>query len=97
MTSSAFIFLHDMQLFLTFHSRLVSVWNYRGELVTSFDDHLFWHPDCSDNSFCITSNKDLIISYCRAYPKDSSSDENACSINISEIVTGKVFGQNKGR
>eukprot|EP00854_Cymbomonas_tetramitiformis_P014779 gene14779-17466_t len=35
MTPSAFIFLYENQLFLTFRERTVAVWNFRGELVTS--------------------------------------------------------------
>jgi hypothetical protein len=31
---SAFIFLYENQLFLTFKQRTVAVWNFRGELVT---------------------------------------------------------------
>lgn len=75
-TPSAFIFLYEMQLFLTFRNRSVSVWNFRGELVTSFEDHLLWHPDCNTNSIYITSNQDLIISYCKAEPDDPSSEDN---------------------
>ncbi|KAG8054972.1 hypothetical protein GUJ93_ZPchr0001g29474 [Zizania palustris] len=60
-TPSAFIFLYEMQLFLTFRSR----------------------------------NQDLIISYCKADPNDPSSEENACSINISEILTGKCLAKIK--
>uniref|UniRef100_A0A8I6WUB1 Transducin/WD40 repeat-like superfamily protein n=1 Tax=Hordeum vulgare subsp. vulgare TaxID=112509 RepID=A0A8I6WUB1_HORVV len=94
-TPSAFIFLYEMQLFLTFRNRSVSVWNFRGELVTSFEDHLLWHPDCNTNSIYITSNQDLIISYCKAEPDDPSSEDNACSINISEILTGKCMAKIK--
>ncbi|XP_038721101.1 uncharacterized protein LOC120013383 isoform X2 [Tripterygium wilfordii] len=65
MTPSAFIFLYENQLFLTFRNRTVAVWNFRGELVTSFEDHLLWHPDCNTNNIYITSDQDLIISYCR--------------------------------
>ena len=75
-TPSAFIFLYEMQLFLTFRNRSVSVWNFRGELVTSFEDHLLWHPDCNTNSIYITINQDLIISYCKADPNDPSSRDN---------------------
>lgn len=66
MTPSAFIFLYENQLFLTFRNRTVSVWNFKGELVTSFEDHLLWHPDCNTNNIYITSDQDLIISYCKA-------------------------------
>lgn len=42
------------------------MWNFRGELVTSFEDHLLWHPDCNTNNIYITSDQDLIISYCKS-------------------------------
>ena len=74
MTPSAFIFLYENQLFLTFRNRTVAVWNFRGELVTSFEDHLLWYPDCNTNNIYITSEQDLIISYCKAHP-DNSAEE----------------------
>ena len=76
MTPSAFIFLYENQLFLTFRNRTVAVWNFRGELVTSFEDHLLWHPDCNTNNIYITSDQDLIISYCKADSDDSSLEGN---------------------
>lgn len=76
MTPSAFIFLYENQLFLTFQDRTVSVWNFRGELVTSFEDHLLWHPDCNTNNIYITSDQDLIISYCKSDSDDSSVEGN---------------------
>ena len=36
MTPSAFIFLYENQLFLTFKGQGVAVWNFRGELVTQY-------------------------------------------------------------
>jgi hypothetical protein len=76
MTPSAFIFLYENQLFLTFRNRTVAVWNFRGELVTSFEDHLLWHPDCNTNNIYITSDQDLIISYCKADSDDLLSEGN---------------------
>eukprot|EP00961_Rhodomonas_salina_P255767 3456350-Rhodomonas_salina.3 len=35
MTPSAFIFLYENQLFLTFRHRNVAVWNFRGECLSS--------------------------------------------------------------
>nr|GME13458.1 UDP-N-acetylglucosamine--N-acetylmuramyl-pyrophosphoryl-undecaprenol N-acetylglucosamine transferase like [Ipomoea batatas] len=78
MTPSAFIFLYENQLFLTFRNRTVAVWNFRGELVTSFEDHLLWHPDCNTNNIYITSDQDLIISYCKADSDDPLSEGNVC-------------------
>ncbi|KAL6503808.1 hypothetical protein OROGR_025731 [Orobanche gracilis] len=82
LTPSAFIFLYENQLFLTFRNRTVSVWNFRGELVTSFEDHLLWHPDCNTNNIYITSDQDLIISYCK-------DDGNADTIDVSDILPGQ--------
>lgn len=93
MTPSAFIFLYENQLFLTFRNRTVAVWNFRGELVTSFEDHLLWHPDCNTNNIYITSDQDLIISYCKADSDESLSEGNAGSINISNILTGKCLAK----
>lgn len=93
LTPSAFIFLYENQLFLTFRNRTVAVWNFRGELVTSFEDHLLWHPDCNTNNIYITSDQDLIISYCKALPLSSGTEENVGSINISNILTGKCLAK----
>ncbi|KAI3731207.1 hypothetical protein L1987_62392 [Smallanthus sonchifolius] len=93
MTPSAFIFLYENQLFLTFRNRTVAVWNFRGELVTSFEDHLLWHPDCNTNNIYITSDQDLIISYCKTKTDDSLTQENEGSINISNILTGKCLAK----
>uniref|UniRef100_A0A162A1R2 Uncharacterized protein n=1 Tax=Daucus carota subsp. sativus TaxID=79200 RepID=A0A162A1R2_DAUCS len=95
MTPSAFIFLYENQLFLTFRNRTVAVWNFRGELVTSFEDHLLWHPDCNTNNIYITSDQDLIISYCKADSEDQLLEGNAGSINISNILTGKCLAKIK--
>lgn len=95
MTPSAFIFLYENHLFLTFRNRTVEVWNFRGELVTSFEDHLLWHPDCNTNNIYITSDQDLIISYCKS--EEGCEDEGeACavgSINMSNILTGKCIAK----
>ncbi|PKU74682.1 hypothetical protein MA16_Dca004873 [Dendrobium catenatum] len=95
MTPSAFIFLYENHLFLTFRSRTVAVWNFRGELVTSFEDHLLWHPDCNTNNIYITSDQDLIISYCKS--EEGCEDEGEASavgsINMSNILTGKCIAK----
>lgn len=82
MTPSAFIFLYENQLFLTFRNRTVAVWNFRGELVTSFEDHLLWHPDCNTNNIYITSDQDLIISYCKAESEDQWTEGNGNSYSF---------------
>ncbi|CAH1446087.1 unnamed protein product [Lactuca virosa] len=97
MTPSAFIFLYENQLFLTFRNRSVSVWNFKGELVTSFEDHVLWHPDCNTNNIYITSDQDLIISFCKPTDSDDQStiygDGKVGSINVSNIWTGKCVAK----
>ncbi|KAI3694955.1 hypothetical protein L1987_77941 [Smallanthus sonchifolius] len=92
MTPSAFIFLYENQLFLTFRNQTVSVWNFRGELVTSFEDHVLSHPDCNTNNIYITSDQDLIVSFCKAN-NNHSTRTRAGSINISNIWTGKCIAK----
>jgi len=96
MTPSAFIFLYENQLFLTFRSRTVAVWNFRGELVTSFEDHLLWYPDCNTNNIYITSEQDLIISYCKAQQVDETTKP-VGSINVSHLLTGKCLAKIQAR
>uniref|UniRef100_A0A6T8IRM7 Uncharacterized protein n=2 Tax=Hemiselmis TaxID=77924 RepID=A0A6T8IRM7_HEMAN len=88
MTPSAFIFLYENQLFLTFRQRNVAVWNFRGEKVTSFEDHTLWHQDCNTNNIYITSQQDLIISYCKQ--QDGSE---LGSINVSNILNGSCVAR----
>ncbi|CAL5056113.1 unnamed protein product [Urochloa decumbens] len=100
MTPSAFIFLYENNLFLTFCNRTVAAWNFRGELVTSFEDHELWHPNCNTNNIYITADQDLIISYCKVSKKatdcvDSEAGEvpSMGSINMSNIFTGKCVAK----
>ena len=108
-TPSAFIFLYENNLFLTIRQRHVTVWNFRGEQVSSFEDHTLWHPDSSTNNIFITSAQDYIISFCR--PKDyirrsSSGSEEALlrsdpdamqgEVHISHILTGRCIAKLNG-
>jgi hypothetical protein len=45
----------ENNLFLTFRQRQVTVWNFRGEQVTHFEDHTLWHPDTNTNNIFITA------------------------------------------
>lgn len=83
-------FLYENQLFLTFLKSTVLVWNFRGEMVTRFEDHTLWHQhsDCSMNNICINSQQDILLSYCQI-----NGVTNFGSINISHILTGKLLGK----
>ena len=88
-TPSAFIFLYENQLFLTFQKQTVAVWNFRGELVTNFEDHVLSPDGCNTNNIYITSEQDLIISYCRNGPPGFE----VGSIHVSNILTGKCLAR----
>lgn len=72
-TPSAFIFLYENHHFLTFRSRQVAVWNFRGEQVTRFEDHELWHPETNTSNIFITASQDYIVSYCRPASHRNSS------------------------
>ena len=92
LTPDAFIFLYEIQLFLTFKKNIVQVWNFKGDLVTSFEDHELRYRGCNTNNIYITQAQDHIISYCTdgaiKDPENSLGDSMG-SINISNIHTGK--------
>lgn len=87
-TPSAFIFLYEYRLFLTFREGKIAVWNFRGELVSTFDDHELWHKNCNTNNIYITNKQDLIISYCKR-----KKGRTGGSINISEILNGRCIAK----
>ena len=87
---TAFIFLYENQLFLTFRNRYVTVWNFRGEMVTRFEDHVLWHPDTNTNNIYITSTQDYILSYCR---RPESDGKPGGTINVSSIMSGKCIAK----
>lgn len=91
LTPSAFIFLYEKRMFLTFRQRQVSVWSFRGELVTTFEDHVLWHSDSHTNSIYITQHQDLIMSYCHGTAGAGMDDHG--SINVSWISTGKLLAK----
>lgn len=54
------------------------------------------HPDCNTNNIYITSQQDLIISYCKHNPSESDDedpDSNLGSINVSNILNGKSLAR----
>lgn len=88
LTPSAFIFLYESELFLTFQQRQVNVWNFRGERVTNFEDHVLFRSDSNNGSIYITQKQDIIVSYC-----EQDAGCNHGSINLSWIDTGKSLGK----
>lgn len=84
-TPSAFIFLYELRLFLTFRDRDVLIWNFSGECVTRFDDHTLMYQECNTNNIYITMAQDVIISYCRDTLQECG------AVHISHIGTGKLI------
>ena len=90
-TPNAFIFLYENNLFLTFRQRQVTAWNFKGEQVTTFDDHTLWHPDTNTNNIFITAAQDYIISFCKADRIEGGPTRG--SVNVSHILTGKCVAK----
>lgn len=88
LTPSAFMFLYESELFLTFQQRNICVWNFQGERVSDFEDHTLYRSDASTSSIYITQNQDVIISYCRQHYGCQHG-----AINFSLISTGKLLGK----
>ncbi len=89
---SAVIFLHEKMLFLTFRSRHMTVWNFRGEVVAHFDDHVLMQPDT--NSIFITASQDYAISYCRE--REPHGMRAGGAIHVSHILSGKCVAKVAG-
>ena len=56
----------------------MSVWDFRGEMVTRFEDHVLWQPDSNTSNIYITSTQDYILSYCRRRATPASEELGAC-------------------
>lgn len=87
-TPNAFIFLYESELFLTFQQRQVCVWNFQGQRVTNFEDHVLFRSDSNANSVYITQQQDIIVSYCQ-----QAGDCQHGTINLSRIDSGKLLGK----
>jgi WD40 repeat protein len=85
LTPSAFIFLYEAELFLTFLDQNVHVWDFKGNELQKFESH-----QSQSNAVYITSSQDLIISMNHSTVPNISS-----SINVSEILTGRCLTQIK--
>jgi hypothetical protein len=98
-TPTAFIFLYERHLFLTFLNHKIYVWNFQGELHTKFFDHQLLYDDCNTNNIFINPDQEFIISYCRDASEDGNNSissrgkETLGSINISNILNGKLIGK----
>ena len=91
--------LAPSQLFLTFRQRQVTVWNFKGEQVSSFEDHSLWHPETNTNVFFITASQEFIISYCRPSSHssraadDSTTEGRAGTVHVSHILSGQCVAR----
>ncbi len=87
----------------------VSAWNFQGDQVTKFEDHVLWHTDTSTSNVFITPAQAYNISFCQPKPKSvgngddadgmatatttSSSVEPRGTINVSDIRSGKCVAR----
>ena len=84
----------------------MTAWDFDGEIKATMDDHLLWAPDSSQNIF-ITSQQDLIVSYCRPSQHADNDDRasgssggaggvDSGSIHVSCIADGKCLAKLTG-
>jgi len=103
---SAFIFLYENRIFLTFCGREIGVWNFNGERVAEMEDHVNWFFECNTNNIYINTEQDLLISYCLTHAqkeasRNRDSDERAWlkarkgsgCINFTSILTGRCVAK----
>jgi len=95
LTPLAFILLYEHQCFLAFRETEVLLWNFRGELVSVFDDHKLSFPSSVDDHtsvIFITHHQDVIISLC-----EESGHRGwrlrPVTIHVSHISTGKCLAR----
>jgi len=90
-TPSAFVFLYEHQIFLTFQNHSINVWDFKGYLITSnFENHKLWNTSDNISISYITNAQDTIISFCK---DEANETDDLGSINISDIVTGKCISK----
>ena len=75
----------------------MTVWNFRGEVVTTFEDHTLWHADTNTNNIFITAAQDYIISYCRPNDGDLNARPRRGMVHVSHILTGKCVSRMAGK
>lgn len=101
-TPVAFIFLYENQTFLAFKDSTVTVYNFRGELVNTFEDHRLCIPipDMEHTSIIyVTHSQDIIISLCddggstEDGADDSGTPRERSSIHVSNIISGKCLAR----
>jgi hypothetical protein len=87
-TPSAFVFLYELQLFLTFSASRVSVWNHRGQLISNLSDHQPVNfADVNSNNIYISKSQDLIFSYHQANVFEPG------AVYISSLRAGTCLGK----
>ena len=56
----------------------MSVWDFRGEMVTRFEDHVLLQQDSNTSNIYITSTQDYILSYCRRRAPPAGEELGSC-------------------
>jgi hypothetical protein len=96
---SAFVFLYELRLFLTFSEADICVWNFRGEKVATFENREVLKAHCNTNSIYISKSQDLMISYVPPSPfKDNNGmytfpDNAAGKIKVTRVLDGKCLAR----
>ncbi len=86
---NSFIFLNKIRRFLVFRGHTATLFNFRGECVSTFEDHMLWFPDANMNNVFISSAQDVMISFCR----NTDAESMPGSVNVSHIRTGRLLAK----
>ena len=77
----------------------MTVWNFRGELVSRFEDHSLWFPLAEldhTSVIYITQSQDVILSLCHGGDSGDtaqSSQPKNVAIHVSHILSGKCLAK----
>ena len=94
-TPAAFIFLFENHTFLAFKDNTITVWNFKGEMLASFDDHRLYFPipDVDYTSVIyITQSQETIISLCEDPPPTAAAVPVAAAAAAAATAEGGAAG-----
>ncbi|KAG2386219.1 hypothetical protein C9374_002665 [Naegleria lovaniensis] len=83
----SFIYMYKHCKYIGFRGNKIAVWNLQGTVDVEFEDNILADGEGKYCTFYLSEEQDVIISSCLVNPMD----KDHCTINISEIKTGKLL------
>eukprot|EP00211_Chloroparvula_japonica_P002822 CAMPEP_0119120112 /NCGR_PEP_ID=MMETSP1310-20130426/1301_1 /TAXON_ID=464262 /ORGANISM="Genus nov. species nov., Strain RCC2339" /LENGTH=453 /DNA_ID=CAMNT_0007109577 /DNA_START=232 /DNA_END=1590 /DNA_ORIENTATION=- len=85
-----FIFLYEKRCFVTIRDKTASVWDFKGNLITRFEDHELMYENSNTNGISITRSQEYIVSYCARRHWNGDMDG---TINVSCTSNGRCVAK----